>query len=383
MKDEMYFGKTKIFQVQTPRHLQEFINLPRRIYQNDPQWAPQLDKDLNHFLSARDNPFFRHARSIYFLAEKDGMIQGRISAIENRVHNEFHEDKVGFFGNFECVNDPQIAQALLEVSAGWLEEKGLSSIRGPMNFSMNEDFGCLVENNRSKEFPQRPFQPHTPPFYETLFKSGRLEPIKDCISLGWEITHGNFSTNMHRALKSLNNINIRPIRYQRMDHFLEDLRAINSVYLEAWKKNWGFLPTIDEEIIFNAKMLRRIIDPNLMLMAEVDGKAIGMLLGIPDYYPMLRVFKEGKAYPWHWPQAYWAKKRERTAVIIAFGIRPSWQQTGLADLLLSESVERNPKYDFFETNWILEENKRVQHLIKTRLNAKTIKRFRVYEKKII
>ena len=64
-------------------------------------------------LSRSKNPFFEHAEAEYFLAERGGEVVGRIAAISNRLHNETHGDRVGFFGFFESIDDQAVADALL------------------------------------------------------------------------------------------------------------------------------------------------------------------------------------------------------------------------------------------------------------------------------
>ena len=381
MSEETCFGKIKILQVREPWELKEFIDLPKKVYQKDPLWAPQLEKDLREFLNPQKNPFFSHAHVQYFLAEKSGEVKGRIAAIQNLDHNNFYHDKVGFFGFFECCQDENVSQALFEVAASWLKKRKLVVIRGPINFSMNEDFGCLISKDQSYPYPAVPLQPYSPPFYDPLLMNSGFSPLKDFLAFSWERKGIPFRKNVHKAFLDLNKVKIRPIRTKNTKDFLKDLNAIRLVYQKAWSKNWGFIPMRDEELIFLAKRMQPILDPNLLLLAEAEGEIVGIHLGIPDYFPLLRVFK-GKAYPWRWPKAFWEKWKKSTAVLFAFGIKPSWRHTGLADLLLHEFLYRNRRYQNFETNWILEDNKVVQHLIQTRFNAKPIKRFRIYEKKI-
>ena len=57
---------------------------------------------------------------------------------------EYHKDKTGFFGFFECVNEPAVARALFEKAAEVLREAGLDTLRGPYNPSINDDCGVLL-----------------------------------------------------------------------------------------------------------------------------------------------------------------------------------------------------------------------------------------------
>lgn len=303
---------------------------------------------------------------------------GRIAAIDNSAHTNFHHDHVGFFGMFECIDDEDVAVALLEAAGNWLSRRGLKTIRGPMNFCMNDDFGCLLHAKDETASAALPLQPYNPRYYEKLYNASGLVPAKDFISMAW-------GKDERRLLSQddspASKVAIRTIRHRNMNELLQDLKAINGVYHSAWSKNWGFLPTSDQEHLYVAKRLRSILDPNLMLLAEVDGEVVGMILGLPDYNGMLRALR-GRMLPWRLPQAMRALRQSRTAVMVAFGIRPSWQGSGLADRLLDEVQLRNHRYDRFETNWILEDNKRVQHLVRNRYSAQPVRRFRVFERGI-
>jgi hypothetical protein len=102
--------------------------------------------DVRKLLSEQKNPFFQHATVQHFLAERtrDGMV-GRITAIHNRRHNEFHNDSVGFFGFFDCIDNQAVANPLFAAAADWLKKQGLDTMRGPASFSTNDECGLVVD----------------------------------------------------------------------------------------------------------------------------------------------------------------------------------------------------------------------------------------------
>jgi hypothetical protein len=99
--------------VQNKKQLKEFIRLAWKINAGDPNWVPPLMMDRLKVLDKVKNPFFQHAEAEYFLAYRNGEIVGRIAAITNQNHNDFHKDNAGFFGFLEGINDPEVFQALL------------------------------------------------------------------------------------------------------------------------------------------------------------------------------------------------------------------------------------------------------------------------------
>ena len=140
----------KVIEVKTDKHLDAFIKFPFSLYSENPFYVPPLIKELKEQFSDK-NPFLNHAKARYFIAEKDGKCAGRIISIVNQRHVQFHNEKAGFFCFFECVNDAGVSSALLDTAAEELKREGMEIIRGPMNFSTNEECGFLINN--FEEFP--------------------------------------------------------------------------------------------------------------------------------------------------------------------------------------------------------------------------------------
>src|SRR5437763_4691711 len=129
----------EIVPVERSRELAEFIDVSWHIPEavRHPQWVPPLRMMVGDLLDTKKNPFYRQANRALFIARKNGRPVGRIAAIENRAHNGFHGDRVGFFGFFESVDDADVAGALFEAAKSWLVARGLTSVRGPVNPSTN------------------------------------------------------------------------------------------------------------------------------------------------------------------------------------------------------------------------------------------------------
>ena len=137
---------------------------------------------MREALDTKRNPFYQHADVQLFLAERDGRAVGRIAAIENRAHNRFHEDSIGFFGFLELVDDQETADALVDAANLWLGERGLTALQGPMSPSTNHECGLLVGG-----FEHHPMimTPRNPPYYAELLERAGLAPVKDLPSGIW------------------------------------------------------------------------------------------------------------------------------------------------------------------------------------------------------
>ncbi|MHB0995591.1 MAG: hypothetical protein ACYC2I_04400, partial [Elusimicrobiales bacterium] len=85
------------------KDLGAFIDYPYALFRDHPCWVGDLKKDVLHQLET-GHPFWRHAERRLFMAFRDGRPAGRVAAIVNQAHNNFHGDRTGFFGFFDCAD---------------------------------------------------------------------------------------------------------------------------------------------------------------------------------------------------------------------------------------------------------------------------------------
>ncbi|NBW97131.1 MAG: N-acetyltransferase, partial [Planctomycetia bacterium] len=151
--------------VETRAQQRRFVNLPWRIYADDPCWMPPLVMSQEELLGFRACPFYEKSKSRSFLAMRGGTDVGRITAIVNAGHVERYGEARGFFGFFECDDDPAAAGALFDAARSWLRGQGMTAIRGPANPSLNYECGLLIEG-----FDTPPFfmMTHNKPYYPAL-----------------------------------------------------------------------------------------------------------------------------------------------------------------------------------------------------------------------
>ena len=166
----------EIVPVKTNRDLMKFIKFPFKLYKNDPYWVAPLLMEQKKFLNPHKNPYFEHSEVQLFLAYKDNKLAGRISAQTNVQHNKTHNDKVGFFGFFESINDQEVTDRLIDTAVEWLKIKGCDTIRGPMSFSVNDECALLIGPFESSPMVMMPYNPH---YYKTLLENTGLEKVMD------------------------------------------------------------------------------------------------------------------------------------------------------------------------------------------------------------
>src|ERR1700692_770447 len=160
------------------RDLSRFFDVADRIYGNDPNWVPPLRDDVAKVFADK-NPFLRHAEIQLFVARRGSTDAGRIAAILDRNHNDFHGEKTAFFGFFESENDAAVADALLTAAAGGARERGMETLRGPANPSLNDEAGLLVEGF---DTPPVLMMTYNPRYYATLLEEAGFRKAKDLLA---------------------------------------------------------------------------------------------------------------------------------------------------------------------------------------------------------
>lgn len=262
------------------KDLSRFIDLPYRLHARDPLWVPPLRRDVAMLLSRTKNPFFEHAEAEYFLAERNGAVVGRIAAIHNWLHNQTHEDRVGFFGFFECVDDQAVADALFTAAADWLRPRGLDTMRGPASFSVNDECGLLVEGF---DTPPTLMMPHNPLYYAALIERAGFVKAKDLYCYqGDEDGVNAVGERLERGvelIKQRHGITLRPLNLR---DFEGDVARVKEMYNAAWEKNWGFVPMTEREIDHLAEQFKPVVVPDLVPFAEKDGRPVGFAIALPD-----------------------------------------------------------------------------------------------------
>jgi GNAT superfamily N-acetyltransferase len=364
--------------VRGKRELAQFMKLPWSVYQDDPVWVPPLLHDVKQLLDRDKHPFHRHADVELFLAWRDRRPVGRVAAIVNRSHNEFHEDRVGFFGLFECEDDEAVARALLQAAEVWLRDRDMDRARGPMNLSTNDELyspGVVVDGF---DQPHRVMLAHTPRYYARLLEASGFQKANDLIA--YELPGEPLPPRlvaMSERITQRTGVTIRPLDMRRYN---EEVALVQSIYVSAWERNWGFTPITPDEIQHLARSLKPALLPRLCGIAEVDGEPVGFGLALPDYNQVLRRVN-GRLLPFGFLKLLWYKRTIDVGRVLTLGLKPDWRNTGIHAVLmlylLREGV--NAGLQTGDCSWILEDNTMMRRVLE-RAGASAYKTFRVYEK---
>jgi len=291
-----------VIEVESSKLLHVFINLPFKLYKDVPNWVAPLISERKEFFDKKKNPFYRGARTKLFVATRDDEPVGRIATCINYNHNEFHNENVGFFGFFDCIDDYEVAAKLLKVAMITLKSEGMEKMRGPANFSTNHEVGFLVEGFDS---PPVVMNPYNPPYLPKLAEKFGLKKVMDLHAylIDDSVPFPERLIKVANRIKERNKIKIRTLNMSRFD---EEIKRINYIYNNAWSDNWGFVPMPDEEFsIF--KLIW-----NMKIRNKIDGLRV-VTLGVVHKYQKrgidtvfyVETFNRGTRKGYHWAEMSW------------------------------------------------------------------------------
>lgn len=363
----------EIAPVTTDRDLQTFLHLPWRIYQGDPHWVPPLLFEQRQLLTGQ-HPFFEKSQIHLFLARKSGEAVGRIAAILDDQFLQSHQEPLGFFGFFECLDDPTVSEGLLGAAGQFLKGMGMRAMRGPVNPSMHAPCGLLVEG-----FTSAPtfLMPYNPPSYRDLLERAGCQKAKDLLAYTLQIWTEPPPKVLRAAEEARRReIRVRPVNVKRLG---EEIQTFRELYNAAWERNWGFTPMSRGEAQWMAKHLKPLIVPGLTLVAEAGESPIGFLMLLPDYNQVLRHLN-GRLGPLGLLKFLWYRRGIRDVRLLLLGIKPEYRGKGVESLLFLTAFQhlREKGFTTAELSWILEDNWVVLRMSE-RLGGTPYKRYRIYE----
>ncbi|HLT47212.1 MAG TPA: hypothetical protein VK002_08295 [Rubricoccaceae bacterium] len=376
----------KIYPVTSARDRKRFLDFPYRHYAGSRYFVPPLRADQEKTLDPKKNPFFEHGRIQLFLAEDGrGAVVGRVAAIVSGMHLAKYDDDVGFFGFFEAIEDYAVAEALLDAATGWLRDGGLRAVRGPVNPTINDVAGLLVEGF---DRPPSILMPYNKPYYEDFL-----------LRYGFERAMTMFAYYVHDAYLDADRLergaalvrrrhpNLR-VRTLDMSRYMDEALLAHEIYNEAWSGNWGSVPMTDAEFRHLANDLKQIIEPDLVVFVEVQDEAgrwepVAFSVSIPNLNQAIRHLKDGRLFPFGLPKllAYAKLGAVYELRMPLLGVKRAYHGHGFDVLLITETIRagRAKGYDACEMSWVLESNKALTNAL-DRMGTVIDKTYALYER---
>lgn len=363
-----------VMAVRSARDMREFIRFPWRVYAGDSHWVPPLLFERKRFFDPRHNPFFKHTQVAYFIARRDSEPCGTIAAAIDHNYVQFQKEEAGLFGFFEVLRDEEAAARLFDTARDWVRQRGMRILRGPFSFSTNQEIGLLIDN-----FDDDPvvLTTYNPPYYQELVEGYGFIKAKDLYAY-W-LDAGPLPEGIRQAAERVRQR--ATVRIRRMDlrDFQTEAMRVREIYNQAWSHNWGFVPLTEEEIQEIARGLKLIVDPDLCLFAELDGKLVGFTVCIPDINRAIKRLN-GRLLPFGWLKFLLARRKLNFVRIFTLGVLPENHPVGVGALLYQHVWETGLRKGYVagEMSLILEDNGPMNAAMQM-MGGRIYKTWRIYD----
>jgi hypothetical protein len=375
----------EIVPVRSKADWRAFHHLPFSLYADDPNWVPPLLLERRFHFDPKHNPYFQHAKAEFFIARRHGEAVGRITAQVDRLHQERYRDGTGHFGFIEAIDDQEVFGALLQAAEDWLRAQGMQRAIGPVSFSLWDQPGLLVDGF---DTPPYVMMNHHRPYYAGRIAAAGYAKAEDLIaySYGPDAPTEMLEKLLARALRS-GEVTLRTIRMDK-EHFNAEVAMLLDIINDAWSDNWGYVPMTKAEIDDLAGILKLLLRPGDVAIAEYKGKPAAFSAIFPNLNEAIRDMR-GRLFPFNWIKLLWRMKvrRPRTARMPMMGVRKALQASPIGAALALSVIRSVREFNFSrgvtgsELSWILERNGRVRHVIEM-VGGNPYKTYRIYQKRI-
>ena len=371
--------------VVSSRDFGRFIDVPYRIYADDPHWVAPLRMEMRKLFDVKKNPFFEHAEGAFWIATREGVPVGRISAQVNRLHLELHKDGAGNFGCLEAIDDPEVFRALLAQAESWLAARGMKKALGPYTVSVNDEIGVLVDGF---DTPPNLQMAHSPRYYGPRMEERGYAKAMDLYAFTAEADGAKAQALVERVARTLGKLRADgrlTTRCLDPKRFKQDMRLALDIYNDAWRDNWGFVPVTEAEAEQLIDSLAMILKPEGVVFGLLDGKEEAFAVGVPNLNETIADLK-GKLFPFGLVKLLWRLKMRppKSARIMLAGVKRDYRNSPLSaaliSLLVGEIIEAGRKHgiETVEMSWVLENN--IPSLALCRSAGELTKTYRLYEK---
>ena len=372
----------QIIEVKNKQHANDFLDVAREVYKNDPVWVCPLDQEINSVFDPKENVFFQNGDAIRWVFKDDqGNLIGRVAAFINENKANFADKRLGGIGFFECIDDQAVAFAIFDTAKAWLAERKVTVIQGPINFGENDSFwGLLVEGFTH---PSNGMV-YNPPYYRKFFEDYGFKKKMEQLTNHLNVEDGlpeRFNKIAKYAISKRPNLTLKPLSEKHFDERAEDFMTI---YNAAWAGHENFTPIKKEYVKETFKKVKPFYDPKYIWFAYIDGQPASFVLVLPDVNQILKHLN-GKLHLWNKLRFFWLKKRKTITRlrVWAMGTHPKYQNLGLESVLTYKCFEgaAQSHYEEGELSWVGDFNEKMLAIHKA-LGAVPGKKHITYELEI-
>lgn len=368
----------EILPVKSAQERRTFLSFPWQIYRDDPLWVAPLLPERSRTIDPARGPFFKRGEADFFIAWRGGKPVGTLCTADDQATNTARGLFDCMIGFFECIEDYAIAEAMFQHAAVWARTRHLNALYGPFNLDYEDSYGVLIEG---RDRPPGLLCGHTPAYYQRFFEKFGFKPARGD-NLAYEFTVDEASPAILRLRRLSDRLRKRGhihIRQADLSVWDEEIDRVLYLLNAATAHLPDYIPWRRETLQAILEPLKQIIDPDLVLFAEVDGKVVGWFPGIPNLNEAL-IHANGLRYPWDYARLWWYARRQPECLAIkSVLVLPEFWDTGVAVLLFDEMAKRvlAKGYRWVDLSLTSDDNPYTPALAE-RVGAKLYKRYRVY-----
>ena len=363
---------TMIHHIRTKSGINDFINYPYQLYKDNSFWVPPLKYSEKNNIDTLNNPFYKNIDVNLYLAKRGKKVVGRIASIYDKRFSK------GYFGFLHAENNPEVFKLLLKQAEKDLEQKNIKEIIGPVSPSINYEMGVLI-----KGFLHSPFlmMPYNFDYYDNHIKSSGYKKAKDFYAYYANKNEIQIPDKVVRVMNLASaKFNVK-LRNPNMEEFIKEIEKIELIYNNAMADHWGFVQMELDELKHLANTLKNIIDPRMVLIAEIANQPIGFIMCLPDYNEIFKKIRNGKLFPTGILTFLLNRRKIGGLRVVMLGVRRKFQPKGIGSLLYFQAIKNmlSSQYRYVEFSWIMENNLKVQKIAES-IGAKCYKTYRLYSK---
>jgi GNAT superfamily N-acetyltransferase len=368
----------EILPIRTAKERRIFLTFPWRIYRDDPLWVPPLLPERARTIDPERGAFFKRGEAEFFIAWRDGIPVGTICAAEDRPTNAARQMRECVFGFFEYIEDYSVAEAMINHVIKWGERRGLNALFGPFNLDYEDSYGVLIEG---RDRPPALLCGHTPPYYQDFMERCGFQPARgDNLAYAIELDEDTPATQ--RLFRLAGRVGKRgriTIRRADLSHWEDEVDRVHHLLNTALAHLPDHIGWHRDALEGLLKPFRNIVDPDLILFAEVKGEAVGWFPGIPDLNEAF-IHANGLRYPWDYAKLWWHMRRQPECLAVkSVLVAPQYWNSGVSVLLFAELGRRAKAKGFkwLDLSLTSEDNPNTP-ILAERMGARVYKRYRVY-----
>lgn len=368
--------------LQNKKEIKRFIQFPFDLYAGHKQWVPPFVSDVKAMLNPKKHPYYEHSEAEFFIAIKDGKVVGRISALENKPFNKYHEAKDAEFYLFECINNQEVANALFDTVFNWARKRGLNKLVGPKGFGPLDGYGIQIEGFEHRQMMN--MMNYNYPYYRNLVENLGFTKVVDFVSSYVKPQEFDLPDKVQKAAeiaKKRGTFQVQNFKNKK------ELRSwagrIGQAYNKAFINNWEYYPLTQREIDFVVSNVMTIIDPDLLKVIVKDDEVVGFVFPFPDVSAAMQK-NQGKLGPLSILRLLNEIKKTNWISYNGVGILPEFQGLGGNAIMYSElnkSMHQKKQFIHGELTQVAETAVQMRKDLKN-LGVEFYKNHRVYQKNI-